>query len=69
MLKQVDAIGICQEMENNDKKKFFLKTIFKNKVKSQYVDEIIKLSSSYTMTAVKGLTNLHLLSLSGVLSL
>lgn len=68
MLKQVDAIGICQEMENN-KKKNFLKTIFKNKVKSQYVDEIIKLSSSYTMTAVKGLTNLHLLSLSGVLSL
>lgn len=68
MLKQVDAIGICQEMENN-KKNFFFKTIFKNKVKSQYVDEIIKLSSSYTMTAVKGLTNLHLLSLSGVLSL
>lgn len=68
MLKQVDAIGICQEMENK-KKNFFLKTIFKNKVKSQYVDEIIKLSSSYTMIAVKGLTNLHLLSLSGVLSL
>ena len=68
MLKQVDAIGICQEMENNQKKNFF-STIFKNKVKSQYVDEIIKLSSSYTMIAVKGLTNLHLLSLSGVLSL